>query len=62
MFRQLHELACKEAAVDQLELFKLLLVTARLEQLVRELYTDMLGDRVTSWNNLKEEAASRSAE
>lgn len=57
--RQLHELVCKEAAVEQLELFQLLLVTARLEQLVRELYTSMLEERTDSWNSLKEEAASR---
>ena len=50
---------CKETAVEQLELFKLLLVTSRLEQLVRELYGSLLEERTNSWNILKEEAASR---
>jgi hypothetical protein len=45
--------------VEQLELFQLLLVTSRLEQLLRELYSSMLEERINTWNSLKEEAASR---
>ncbi|KAG5888367.1 hypothetical protein JTB14_033504 [Gonioctena quinquepunctata] len=57
--KQLRELVVSESKCDQGVLFKLLSNTAQLELVVRDLYKQLLSDKETQWEELKEESHSR---
>ena len=59
MSRQLYELCLKELKIGSKDLFSLLVLSARLEQLIREMFQKILQHRADMWNKLKEDSSNR---
>nr|XP_023013029.1 WASH complex subunit 5 [Leptinotarsa decemlineata] len=60
--KQLRELVISESKCEQGALFKLLSNTAQLELVVKDLYKQLLSDKETQWEELKEESVNRLVE
>ena len=54
--KQLRELVLTESKFDQVQLFKLLLNTAQLELITRDIYKNLLTEKEKQWKELKEES------
>ena len=57
--RQLSEMVQAEAKVELMDLFNLLLLVARLEQKLRQMYNRVLAERERSWARLRHDCVSR---
>ena len=57
--RQLSDLVKSEAKIELLDLFNLLLLVARLEQKLRQMYNRVLAERERSWARLRQDCVSR---
>ncbi|XP_023324420.1 WASH complex subunit 5 [Eurytemora carolleeae] len=57
--RQLYELCLKELKIGSKDLFSLLVLSSRLEQLIREMFQKILQHRADMWNKLKEDSSNR---
>jgi WASH complex subunit strumpellin len=54
--KQLRELVLSESKLEQVQLFKLLLNTAQLELITRDIYKSLLTEKENQWKDLKEES------
>jgi WASH complex subunit strumpellin len=55
--KQLRELVLSESKLEQVQLFKLLLNTAQLELITRDIYKSLLTEKENQWKDLKERAS-----